>query len=563
MRFRSYLLPSLEGYRGSWLTPDLLAGLALATIAVPEQMATARLAGMPVVIGLYAFIGASLAFALLGYSKHVSVGADSTIAPVLAAGVGAIAAAGSAKYSALMALTAILLGILLGLVGLLRLGWISDFLPSPVVVGLLAGIGVQILIHQLPTVLGTPGGGRTTVGRLELIFDQRGYISGWAILTAGVSLIVIVAAQRIDHRVPGPLLAVSLSTAAVAVFGLRHHLAVVGSFQSGMPKIGLPSFTAGDALHLAGTASTAAFLCIVQTAATTRSTGRGTDGRSNLNRDLAAVGAANLLAGFTGSFGVNASPPRTAVVESTRGRTQVASLVAAALTVAVVTNSSVLQDLPQATLGAVLLFVAGRLFRLDELLRVRRFDRIEFGVAVLTVVVVALLGVEQGVLTAAVLALAQRIRLSARPRGVLLGREPGSDHWIPSDIGRPTEQVPGVLVYMPYAPLWYGNASFVCAQMLAAVKDAAVPVEAFVLDADGMSDVDYTAAREVEKFALELRSRGIKLGVARSSHLVHHDLKHSGLLTDIGPQHIYLSVQEAVTSLGAEKPGADLTPSPP
>jgi MFS superfamily sulfate permease-like transporter len=324
---------------------------------------------------------------------------------------------------------------------------------------------------------------------------------------------------------------------------------VVGGFHAGLPHFGVPSVHATDLRHLAGTAATVSFLCVVQTAATARSASTA-EPVGDLNRNLVAVGAGSVVAGLAGSFPVNASPPRTAVVAASGGRTQFAGLVAAAGVVVAIAASSLLTNLPQATLGAILLFVATRLFKVQEIRHVWTFDRFEFAVAGLATLTVALLGIEQGVVVAALLALAQRTRLAARPRGTFLGQEAGTDHWIPVDIGRPTQQVDGVIVYLLYAPLWYGNAAYVLARLMAAIEESPAPVKALILDADGMSDVDYTAARQLGQMATELRRRGIQLGVARTSHLVHHDLKHSGLLADIGPDHLYATVQDAVAGLG-------------
>jgi len=263
-----------------------------------------------------------------------------------------------------------------------------------------------------------------------------------------------------------------------------------------------------------------------------------------------AIGAGNLLAGLTGSFPLNASPPRTAAVDTAGGRTQLTSLIAAAATfILVVLAAGVLANLPQATLAAILIFVATRLFHSGELRRIWHFDHFEFALAAITMLVVALVGIEQGVAVAILLALAQRTRLAARPRDALLGREPGTVHWIPPDVGRAVEQVPGVIVYLLYAPLWYGNADYVVGRVRRAVASAPKPLQAFILDSNGISDIDYTAARALAALATELRKAGIRLGVARASHLVHHDLKHSGLLDAIGADFLFASVEDAVQTL--------------
>jgi MFS superfamily sulfate permease-like transporter len=254
-----------------------------------------------------------------------------------------------------------------------------------------------------------------------------------------------------------------------------------------------------------------------------------------------------LAAGLIGSFAVNASPPRTAVVRAAGGRSQLTNVVGAVVALGVVLwAAGALKNLPQATLGAILLFVATKLVRARELRSVLRFERVEFGLAVLATAVVVFFGIEQGVVVAMLLSLADRTRRAARPRDIVLGREVGTSHWIPPDVGRQTEQLPGVLVYLLYAPLWYANADFVAARIRRLIDTAEHPVRTLILDADAVADIDYTAARKIGELATQLRQEGVTTAVARASHLVHHDLKHSGLLRAIGPDHLYASVEEAV-----------------
>ncbi len=260
-----------------------------------------------------------------------------------------------------------------------------------------------------------------------------------------------------------------------------------------------------------------------------------------------AVGAGNLVSGLSGSFPVNSSPPRTGVVIASGGKSQLSSLVAAAavLVVALVATG-LLKDLPKATLGAILVFVATRMFRVGVLRSVLEFSRIEFALAILTLLTVALVGIEQGVVLAAVLSLVDRTRRAARPRDAVLGRETGTDHWIPADIGKPTEQVPGVVVYLIYGPLWYGNADYFRLRVGEVISSAAQPVHGFLYDADAVSDIDFTGAQVLGTLATSLKSQGIKIGIARSSHLVHHDLKHAGLLKDIGTDNLFPTIEDGV-----------------
>jgi sulfate permease, SulP family len=254
-----------------------------------------------------------------------------------------------------------------------------------------------------------------------------------------------------------------------------------------------------------------------------------------------------MAAGLIGSFAVDASPPNTAIVAESGARSQLTNTTAAIVVMIVVLVATApLAHLPQATLGATLLFVATRLFRVHDLHNILRFDSIEFALAAATLLVVALVGIQQGVILAIVLSLADRTRRTARPRDTLLGREPGTDHWIPPDVGKATEQVPGVLVYQVYAPLWYGNADYLRLRIRNLVDSAAIPIHAVIFDAAGIPDIDYTGLQAFRDLASELARRGVTLRVARASHLVHHNLKRGALLGQLGADHLDNSVEEAV-----------------
>jgi SulP family sulfate permease len=568
---RRLLPPTLRNYRRSWLGPDIVAGFTLAAIALPSQMATARLADMPAVTGLYAFVVGSVAFALVGCGRQVTVGADSTIAPVLAAGV-AVVASPSHGYPDLMAFLALMVGVLVALVGLARLGWMADFLSAPVISGVLAGIAITIVVRQLPAVLGLPGGGTTLIGRLHHVVDQLGSTNGWALGIAVGVLVVSLTATHVDPRLSGALIGLVASIVVVTGFGLEAHgVKVLGAIRGGLPPFAIPTASWADVRRLLAPALTVAFICVAQTSATGRESRYGTPSPREFNRDLIALGAGNLAAGLTGSFAVDSSPPNTAIVGASGGRSQGTNLVAATVVGAIVLFATApLDKLPEASLGALLIFVATRLFHFGDLRAVLRFDRIEFSLGVVTMLVVALAGIEQGVIVAMLLSLASRTWRTARPRDAILGREPGTDHWVPSDIGQPTEHVDGVVVYLLYAPLWYGNASYVRLRVHAIVSSTHPAPHALVIDADGIADVDYTGLRALAELVTELKAAGVSTGVARASHLVHHDLKHGALLAELGADHIFDSVEAAVERL-APKPhrgpvtgqGSQEIPGPP
>ena len=355
------MLRSRRGYRRAWLAPDAFAAVMLLVIAVPEQLATSRLAGMPPITGLYAFVAGTALFALLGSNPQLSVGADSTIAPLFAVGIAHLAPTGSKDYVALVSLLAVVVGVLVALVGLLRLGWVAEFLSLPIVTGFLAGVAVIIVVHQLPDLLGLPAASGTTLHRVGVIAGHLGEVNGWT-LGIGVAVLgIVLAAERIDKKVPGALIGLVGSTVVVRAAGLRGHgVAVLGTLAHGAPQFGLHDVSWASLGHVMPVAGVVALVVLSQSAATTRAFADQGAYDVDVTRDFLGVGAGNIVSGLAGSFAVNASPARTAVVAGAGGRSQIATLGAAAAVVALVPAAGLLTDVPLATLAAVLIFVATR-----------------------------------------------------------------------------------------------------------------------------------------------------------------------------------------------------------
>jgi len=424
---RSMLLSSLHGYRSSWVIGDLVAALTLLAIAVPEQLATARLAGMPPITGLYAFVAGSVMFALLGSNPQMSVGADSTIAPLFAVGIAAVVSAVSPDYVALIGILAVMVGVVVALVGLLRLGWVAEFLSAPIISGFLGGVAIIIVVHQLPDLLGLPGASGSTLHRVGVTLSGLHLINGWALgIGVGVFTVVVVA-DRVDRRLPGALVGLIGSTILVAAMKLHAHgVMVLGALAHGAPHLGLHGLSWSALGAVAPIAGVVALVIISQTAATTRAFADQGAYEVDVNRDFLGVGAGNVVAGLVGAFPVDASPPRTAAVVSASGRTQVAGLAAAGALVLLIPAVALLEDLPLATLAAILIFIATRILHIHDLVDIARYDRFEFGLALITLLTVALVGVEQGITVAVALAILDRTRLTARPHLHVLGRIPST-----------------------------------------------------------------------------------------------------------------------------------------
>ena len=354
------------------------------------------------------------------------------------------------------------------------------------------------------------------------------------------------------------------STILVVALGLHGDgVAVLGTLVHGAPRFGLEGLswsTLGSVVPIAGVV---ALVVVTQSAATTRAFADQGGYEVDVGRDFLGVGAGSIVAGLVGAFPVDASPPRTAAVAAASGRTQAAGLGAAAAIALLVPAAVVLKDVPVAALAGVLLFVATRIFHGRDLLAIARFDPFEFALALITLLTVAFVGVEQGIAVAVGLAILDRTRLSARPQLHVLGRTPGTTSWAPISSPEQPAQVPGVLVVLFATPLWYANAVHFRAQLQVALTRAVGPPRLVVLDAIGMSDLDYTGSRSLREVLDALDRDHISFAIARAGEHVRISLARSGLLERIGEERLFPSVDEAVTALGQEDLGSLPKPSGP
>ena len=545
------IFPSLHHYKSSFAGADALAAVTLLAIAVPEQLATSRLAGMPPVTAFYAFIAGTLLFAILGSNPQLSVGADSTIAPLFAVGIAHLASTDSARYIDLVGILAVMTGVIVVLVGLLRLGWIANFLSAPIITGFLAGVAGIIVVHQLPDLLGLSSISGSTLHRIGTVAGRLDHTNGWAFGIGVITFVVVAAAERVNRKLPGALVALIGSTIVVGTLGLHSHgVAVLGSFAHGAPRFGLEGLSWSALGSVIPIAAVVALVVLSQSAATTRAFADQGGYEVDVGRDFVGVGAGSILAGLCGSFPVNASPARTAIVASSGGRTQAAGLGAAAALALLIPASSLLKDVPLATLAGVLIFVATRIFHIRDVVSIAHFDLFEFGLTVITLLTVALVGVEQGIGVAVGLAVLDRTRLTAHPQLHVLGRIAGTTSWAPLSSAANATQVPGVLVVLFATPLWYANAVHFKAEVDRALARAIGTSELLVLDALGMSDIDYTGSRALRGVLDKLDRDHVEVAVARSGSHLRQGLARSGLLERIGSDRFFPSVGEAVTALG-------------
>ncbi len=550
------LFRSLATYRAAYLTGDLVAGLTLAAIAIPEQMATARLGNFAPQVGLIALVAGALAFAALGGSRFLSCGADSTITPIFAGGLAGVVAIGSPDYFVLAAALAIFVGVLLIAAGVFRLGWIADLLSVPVTTGFLAGIAVHIAVSQLPAVLGVPVPEGMTLQRIATLAGELGGTNPFTLAIGAGVLAAIVVSERVDGRIPGALIGLAVATVAVVAFGLEGRgVAVLGEIRGALPTVAIPEMSYTHLTDLVPLALIIAITVMVQTAATTRSFPSVPGEPPDVDRDFIGVGAGSLLTGLIGAFAVNASPPRTAVVSESGGCSQVAGLVAAAITVALLAvGAALLYHVPQAALGGVLLFVALRIFRTREIASVFRQSRGEFLLIVATAVLIIVLPIADGVGIAIALSLLHGIWSITRARVVVFERVPGTSIWWPKSAQMSGESEPGVIVAGLQAPLSFLNADRFRLDVRELLRAAGEPVRLFVLEATGIVEIDYTAAQALRTLIEECHKRGVVFAIARlESVRAQAALTRFHIHEVLDPDRIFRSVEEAIRALAPDE----------
>jgi high affinity sulfate transporter 1 len=546
--------PSLQGYQRSWLPRDVVAGVTLAAVAIPETMGYTSIAQTPVVTGLYTVIFPTLAFALLGSSRLLVVGADSATAAILAAGLAGLGIAGlqpnSAEWLAWTSLVALVCGGLLILARLLRLGFLGDFLSASVLVGFLTGVGIQVFTGQIPDMLGIP---KSTGNWFEQQWWTITHVTdanGWTVAFATGTLIIILCFKRFIPKVPGAVVAVILSIILSSLLDASSHgVAVVGSVQGGFPPIGMPEgITWSDIPKVLGIAFSCFVLIIAQSAATSRSFAMKHSQRVDVNRDIVGLSGANLAAGLTGTFVVNGSPTKTQILDEQQGRTQVANMTMSLVVLVVVLFlTGILTDMPKAVLAAIVFLIGIGLIDINGLRRIRAARLSEFVIAIATAIVVFAVGVEQGIILGLVLSILEIIRRAYTPKHFLVGlaRE-GETIYVNAMPGH--ESLPGLLVFRFDARLFFANANRFSDEVQRLLSAAPTKVRWLVLDCSSLDDVDYSASLTLAGLIHALHADGSVFALAGADPELLATLGKYGTLTDFDNTHIYPTVQAAVAA---------------
>ena len=540
-----------RAYRRGWLGSDLLAGIGLTALLVPQGMAYVELAGLPPVTGLYTTIAALLAYAVFGPSRVLVLGPDSALGPLIAAAlVPLLGGSDPSRAIALAAMLALLMGVLCIVAGFARLGVLTELLSKPVRIGFLNGIALVVLVGQLPHLFGF------STEALGLVDEARAFVEGLAdgqtvpaALLVGLGCLAVIAVCRwIGPGVPGVLVAVVGAGAATALFDLTAHgLPVVGAIPSGFPSPSIPKVGFDDITSLFLAAAGMAFVMLADTATLSRTLAARRGEHVDMNQEIIAVGAANVAAGLFQGFPVSASASRTAVAESTGARTQLTGVVGAAAVVVVLFAANGLgQNLPVAALGAVIIAAAWTLLDVRSMVWLWRIRRSEFLLCSGALLGVAVLGVLPGVVVAIALSVANFVRRAWRPYDAVLGRVPGRKGYHDIDRHPDAVQIPGLVLYRFDAPLFFANAEAFATRLDEAVAARDEPIRWVVIAAEPITDVDTSAADTLGEVLDSLSSRGIALAFAELKGPVKDRLRDYDLYERIGDSRFFPTLGTAI-----------------
>ena len=550
-RVDSGRLPLFQGifpFSRTRLSSDALAGVTLAALAIPEVMGYARIAGMPVVTGLYTLLIPLVVFALLGSSKHLVVGADSATAAMMAAGLAGLAVAGSREYIVLAGVLALLTGAALLLARLARIGFLADFLSRTVLVGFLTGVGISVAAGQVPGMLGAPDGQRGLIAQVGAVLAQLARLNPWTLGVSIATLAVIVAAERISRRIPGALIAVAGAIAASQLLALpARGVETLGSIAGGLPAFTLPAVGLAQLSALMPIAASLFLVVLAQSAATSRAYAIKFGDTFDEDVDLVGLALANVSAGLTGTFVVNGSPTKTEMVESAGGRSQISQLATAACVLLVlVFLTGPLALLPRAVLSAVVFLIGLRLVDIAHLRAIWRVTKSEFAVALITAATVVFVGVEQGIVLAIALSVIIHLSHSYRPHDyVLVREEDGHWHSRPGDSG--AQAAPGVVIYRFGASLYYANANRFDAEVRRLIDTSHPPLTALIVSAEAIGDIDYTAAEMLRQLIADVHAKDVRFVVTDLAHNVRAELVTYGLGDAIGWSHAHHGLTDAMT----------------
>lgn len=542
-------------YQKKYLKSDLIAAVIVTAIAIPESLGFAVIVGLPAETGLYSALLAPIVFAIFATTRRLIIGADSATATMIAAGAVLVAQAGSAQYAGAVALLTLMVAAILFLMAVFRLGFLADFISRPVLIGFLGGVGVQLVVSQLPAMIGLSTSG-DIFNRLAQAATHLQDVNG---MTLTVSVLVVGLVILFNKsRIPGELLGLILAGLFGVMFQLeKFHVVMVGQLPTGFPSFALPEFTWTGLLLLIPAALAIALVIVAQSSAVIRSISGEHEERINLNKDIRALGIANLVSSLTHGFAVNGSPPRSMAADMSGAKTRLVGVyMSLMIALVLLFGGEVFRYIPQAALASIVFIIGLRLIRFSELEYLWSRHRTEFLVALIALTATAALGVRYGIVIAVVVSLMERLRRQYHPKDEILLRDGVLSAWAKERVDhhhRHEANPNGVLVYSFENSLFFENVHYFRERLTKAVSGAKHPVNYVIVDAGAMESVDYTAIETLKKLIRQFESDDITIAFAHVSPHLFEQFDEYGVLALVGKKHIYSTLNSALTDYSGSK----------
>ncbi|MEZ4379784.1 MAG: solute carrier family 26 protein [Nannocystaceae bacterium] len=560
---RRYLpiLSWLPNYRRAALRGDVIAGLTTAVMLIPQGMAYAMLAGLPPIVGLYASVTPLIAYALFGTARELAVGPVAMDSLLVAAGVGAIAAAGSPEYVAYAVLLALMAGVLQVLMGFARLGFLVNFLSKPVISGFTSAAALIIGLSQLKHLIGVPLAASNLIHQIAL--EVARHVGETHLLTLGIgagAVVVLMALKRYAPKIPRALVVVVITTVLVWLFRLdQAGVAIVGAVEAGLPTPAIPDIDLDAVAELAPTALAIALVAFMEAISVSKAIATRKRYEVDANQELVAIGAANLAAAFFRGYPVTGGFSRTAVNDQAGAETPLAGIITAVvIAVALLFLTPLLYFLPKATLAAIIMTAVFGLIDLKQVAHLWRVKRADLALLGITFAAVLAIGIQTGILVGVAVSLLWFVVQTTRPHTAVLGRMPGSQSFRNVRHAPEAETYPGVLILRIDAQFYFGNVSFLRETLRELEEAADAPLRAVILDASSINNLDSSADAALHQIASEYAERGVRLIFAGVKGPVREVMLRSGFLDRLGGENFFLTDLEAVQSLlGEEEPSPD------
>jgi SulP family sulfate permease len=551
------LLPGvaiLARYERGWLRADIVAGLTVGAMLVPQSMAYAELAGLPPQSGFFAALLPPIAYAAFGTSRHLGVGPEPGTAVLAASGVAALAAGDPVRYAALMSALAALVGVFAVVASLLRLGFLAQLLSKPVLVGYITGVGLTLLSSQIGKFTGVSITSGEFFPRVWELAQKLSLVRPATVAVALTSLVALIALKKKAPRVPGALVVVTVGTILVAALGLeRHGIRVVGAIRGTLPRPHAPLASWRDTLALIPTALGIALVGYTDNVLTARSIAARLGYRIDANRELAALGAINLSSAAMGGFPVSSSASRTAVPASLGSKTQLVGVIAAGFVLAtLLLLAPALARIPQPCLAAVIVAAAFAIIDVDGYRSLWKVSKPEFGLAVVTALCVMSFDLLTGVLVAVALSVLVTFAKITVPHDAVLVRVDELDGWVDPDLVREGSKLEGLLVYRFDAPLFFANSERFRERLARMLEQNPGEEEWIVLDFEGVGDVDATALEMLYELSAELRAKGMTVAIARANDRALAALQRAELMGEFGVV-AFATINSAVRAFALRK----------